>query len=403
MEILARSFEIVLLLGGILLFIPSAFLLVECLVAPRHNPPKPLRADPLPRTTLLIPAHNEEAGIASTLASVFAAIFPQLEMLVVADNCTDATAALARQYGAQVIERSDPAHIGKGYALAFGVEFLKTDPPDIVIVLDADCLVQVDALKYLAHSVLDTARPVQAVYTLQSVPEASSKTAVSNFAFLVKNLVRPAGLAQLGAPCFLTGSGMAFPWSILSKLPLASGHLSEDMWLSVLLACEGQAPRLSSNAFVYGTPPRRDNSLQTQRARWERGHLQTMGRGIPRLVRAAFTLQSAEPLWLALELSVPPLALLLLIVTLLLLVSALGAALGLSVAPLIIALLNLILVFAAGLAVWWKFGRTDLSAQTLLAVPGYILWKIPLHFNTLFRTRVSWTRTDRDPSAGGEG
>lgn len=402
MQLVFTLFELVLWLGGIVLLFPVALLFVECLVAPRRLPITPLPNSPLPRTTVLIPAHNEEVGIGATLMSVHAAAFPQLDVLVVADNCTDATAALARQQGAHVIERNDSTHIGKGYALAFGVDYIKTQPPDVLIVLDADCIVQPDALEHLARCAADTVRPVQSIYTLLAVPGALSKTAISNFAFLVKNRVRPSGLARLGAPCVLTGSGMAFPRTMLPELSRTAGHLSEDMWLSVLFTCAGHAPRLCRNAFVYGQPPRREDALKMQRARWERGHLQTMVQGIPRLVRASFLNRSWEPLWLAWELSVPPLALLVSLVSLLTFGSALGWMLGLSARPFALGLLNLGLLLSSVLTAWYKFGRSTLPAQTLLTVPTYVLWKIPLYLNTLFRTQLPWTRTVRDPSPRGK-
>ncbi len=402
MVILAGGFELALLLGALVLFIPAAFFLAECLAAPRRIPPPLRHASSLPRTTLLIPAHNEEAGIAATLASVSAASFPLLEIVVIADNCTDATAAIARQRGVRVIERTDPTHLGKGYALAFGVECLNPNPPALVIVLDADCVVNQDSLLQLTSCAIKTGRPVQSCYTLRHSADTSAKTAISTFAFLVKNRVRPSGLARLGGPCLLTGSGMAFPWSAISELPLASGHLSEDMWWSVLLTTKGRAPYFCGSAFVYGEPPRRERALKSQRTRWERGHLTTLLQGIPLLFRATLSGFKPEPLWLALELSVPPLALLVLLILLVLGVTAVGVLLGTGAAPLVIAWLDFALVFWGTLVAWYKFGRMHLPARTLLAIPAYILWKIPLYLNTLLRTRVPWARTGRDPFPGGE-
>lgn len=397
------ALELMLLFGALLLLIPAAFLLAECLAAPRALPTISPSDAPLPRTTLLIPAHDEAAEIELALASVRAATFPQLEILVIADNCMDATAALAHQAGARVIERTDAAHTGKGYALAFGIESLRGNPPALLMVLDADCAVQPDALRQLAHCALKTGRPVQAIYILRSGANSSPKTAISNFAFLVKNRVRPSGLARLGGPCLLNGSGMAFPWAAVAELDMASGHLSEDMWWSVLLACEGRAPRFCDTALVYGKPPLQEHTLKTQRTRWERGHLSTSLYGLPRLIRAGLFTQTVEPLMLALELAVPPLALLTLLVMLVLAGAALGAMLGGGTAPLCVAALDFMLLMTASFGAWWKFGRGELPVRLLLAVPTYILWKMPLYLNTLARTRVAWTRTARDASPGSEG
>jgi cellulose synthase/poly-beta-1,6-N-acetylglucosamine synthase-like glycosyltransferase len=392
---------ILLLCAGLLLF-PSAFLLLECLAAPYRAHPEPPHTDLEPRTTLLIPARDEAIGIARTITSARAAGFPGMNILVVADNCSDATAEIARAEGVRVIERRETERIGKGYALAFGIDALKMDPPEVVIVLDADCVVARAALQLLAGRAFEEQRPLQAAYTLRNGFEVSPKTALSNFAFLVKNVARPAGLKRLNAPCLLTGSGMAFPWSALERVSLDTGHLSEDMWLSVELTCAGYAPHFCENAAVFGEAPPRERMIKTQRARWERGHLETMVRAIPKLVWAAWTQRRVEELWLALELSVPPLALLLLLISSIMGISFAGMLFGLEPTPFGVALLDFVFVGVAVLVAWWKFGRAYISAKTLLTAPAYVIWKIPLYVDALFRRRILWTRTERDVPEGGE-
>ena len=129
------------LLAGVAGF-PLVILTVETLAGLRR-PKAPALDGSTPRTTVIIPAHNEEGGIAATVA----AIKPSgVDILVVADNCTDATAKRAREAGATAVERHDATARGKGYALAFGREALRRDPPDVVIILDADCVPDGDAL-----------------------------------------------------------------------------------------------------------------------------------------------------------------------------------------------------------------------------------------------------------------
>ena len=95
---------------------------------------------------VLIPAHNEEAGLTETLKASQKGLYPFDRILVVADNCTDNTASIARRNGAEVIERNDPDHRGKGYALDFGVRQLEHNPPGCVVILDADCVPEALAL-----------------------------------------------------------------------------------------------------------------------------------------------------------------------------------------------------------------------------------------------------------------
>src|SRR4029078_5445080 len=88
---------------------------------------------------ILVPAHDESTGIEKTLRDLDAQLGPRDRVLVVADNCSDDTAAVARTAGAEVIERHDPTKRGKGYALEFGLNYLKQNPPAAVVIIDADC------------------------------------------------------------------------------------------------------------------------------------------------------------------------------------------------------------------------------------------------------------------------
>ena len=78
-----------------------------------------------PPVAVLVPAHNESSGLLPTLANIQSQLLPGDRLLVVADNCSDDTAALARAAGAEVVERNDPTRRGKGYALDWGVQHLE--------------------------------------------------------------------------------------------------------------------------------------------------------------------------------------------------------------------------------------------------------------------------------------
>jgi cellulose synthase/poly-beta-1,6-N-acetylglucosamine synthase-like glycosyltransferase len=401
MEFLWGAFQVSSWACGLALLLPCAFFFLECVSAVWRTRGAAFPPAALVRTTVLIPAQDEAAVIAATLEAVQRAAFTEMDVLVVADNCADATAEVARACGVRVVERSHAAERGKDFAIAFGLETLRAQPPDVVIVLDADCVVAPDALRQLAACAHFYARPVQAAYVLNPLPDAAPRIALATFAFRVKNVVRPLGLRRWGAPCLLTGSGMAFPWHTTQRLS-AVGHLSEDMWWSVALTCAGYAPLFCSDAFVYSESPRREAILKTQRARWERGHLATMRAGIPKLLRAAILERRAEPLWLALELSVPPLTLLVCGAVLFCAVAGVWFAASKSMLLFALAFLNLILLGAALVLAWWKFGRVDFPARLLRAVPGYLVWKFPLYLQMLRCRRVTWTRTAREPSAPGE-
>ena len=146
-------------------------------------------------------------------------------MLVVADNCTDDTAAVARLSGAEVVDRQDSERIGKGYALDWGLGHLDKDPPDVVVMIDADCRLAEGSIGRLTGACSMTKRPVQALY-LMTVPDGSQiNKQIAAFAWRVKNWVRPLGLGGLGLPCQMVGTGMAFPWSVIRTADLASGWI----------------------------------------------------------------------------------------------------------------------------------------------------------------------------------
>ncbi|MBD2022170.1 glycosyltransferase, partial [Leptolyngbya sp. FACHB-36] len=257
-----------LVLVALVLLIPISVLFLECLAAllPARRSLK--FTSSLPRTAILVPAHNEASGIAATLESLLPQLTHNDQLIVIADNCTDATATVARQAGATVIERHDLEHRGKGYALDFGLRHLTANPPEVVVIVDADCTVAPGAIEQISYLAVRQSRPVQATYLLAQPANPSPKDAVSVLAFTVKNLVRPIGLHQLGLPCLLTGTGMALPWSVVQRLSLASGNLVEDMQLALDLAIVGHPAAFCASARVTGALPGQNHAAKSQRTRW---------------------------------------------------------------------------------------------------------------------------------------
>lgn len=398
---------------ALLLLIPIATLFLECLAAllPGRKTHHPNTAYPNTEATapptqvkkaILMPAHNEALGIAPVLAALTPQLQPQDRLIVIADNCTDNTASIARDLGATVIERSDTERRGKGYALDYGMQFLATDPPDVVLIIDADCEVQADTLDKITQQVLVTGRPVQALYLMEQPPQPTPKDAVSALAFLVKNWVRPQGETWLGIPCPLAGTGMAFPWTILQQVKLASGNLVEDMQLGIDLAIAGHAPLFYNDTQVIGKLPQQQDAATSQRTRWEHGHLQTMRTQVPTLLKAALMQKRFDLFGMALDLCIPPLSLLVMIWLFLAGLTVIAGTVGASWHSAYLVGLEGILLFLAIFSGWLKFGRRMLPPQTLLAIPLYVLWKIPLYFAFLVRPQTRWVRTERDGASASQ-
>jgi cellulose synthase/poly-beta-1,6-N-acetylglucosamine synthase-like glycosyltransferase len=348
-----------------------------------------------PRIAVLVPAHNEEAGLAATLASLMPQLHAGDRVLVVADNCADDTAGVARRAGAEVRERSHATERGKGYALDFGVRALAADAPEVLIIIDADCLAADGALAKLAHTCATRQRPVQALY-LMYAPGGSLMKKIAEFAWVVKNQVRPLGFHRLGLPCQLMGTGMAFPWSIISTASLANGHIVEDMKLGLDLALAGKPPLFCPDALVSSNFPTSNSGTETQRTRWEHGHLSMIVSEAPRLLWRGLAKGSLKSVAMALDLSVPPVALLCLLT---IAVSALAVLLALLTdahGPLWLALAALGGLGLAVLLAWLRFGRAILSAGDLLTAVFYMFAKIPLYLRFLINRQVEWVRSKRD-------
>jgi cellulose synthase/poly-beta-1,6-N-acetylglucosamine synthase-like glycosyltransferase len=350
-----------------------------------------------PRIAVLVPAHNESVGLQSTLDDIRAQLHLGDRVLVVADNCTDDTAAVATSAGAEVTERHDPGKIGKGYALDWGLRHLSADPPETVIVIDADCRLANDTLDQLATASAATGRPMQALYLLTAPDQSSIDYRVAEFAFRVKNWVRPLGLCALNLPCQLMGTGMAFPWGLIISANLATGAAVEDLKLGLDLARAGHPPLFCPSAAVNSQFPSSTKGAKSQRKRWEQGHVGMIATTTPRLLYESLTRGDFRLLALTLDMAVPPLTLLGMLLSSMLLVSGFGVLFGLPSTALIVITVSLLAYIIAVLLCWLKFGRDILPLNSISSIVSYVLGKLPLYRQILSRSGGSqWTRTDRE-------
>lgn len=386
-------FIIALLLG-----IPVAIFSLQILMAlPRyHN--KDSVMFKRPTIAVLIPAHNESINLIPTLNSVKAQLLKGDQVFVIADNCTDNTAAIALNGGAQVLQRFDNTQLGKGYALDFGIRHIEKQAvhPAVVIVVDADCLLTEKSLRRLAFEAVRTGRPIQALYLMHSAKEASLKTKIAEFAWVVKNWARPLGFLRLGLPCQLMGTGMAFPWSLIRHAKLANGHIVEDLKLGLDFASMMRSPKFCPEAVVTSTFPINNDGLMSQRTRWEHGHLSMIVSDGPKLMWQSFRSLNVSLLALVVDMCVPPLALLAILVFVASLIALIGLTFTHHYMPWYFAFANLICLGLAVFLAWFKFGRSILSFSDLVYIPIYALSKIPLYFQFITRRQVSWVRSRRD-------
>ena len=344
--------------------------------------------------TVLIPAHNESGTIESTLINIVQQLNENGRLLVVADNCTDNTAQVASAHGAEVIERFDKERIGKGYALDFGIRHLVSNPPQVVIIIDADCVTEDGALELLASTAINEDRPVQALY-LMEYNKPNLKQRIAEFAWRVKNYVRPRGLANIGLPCQLMGTGMAFPWSIISTANLATSNIVEDMKMGIDLATMGYAPFFCSEAVVTSTFPELSSAELSQRKRWEHGHLSLMS-VLPGNMLHALLKRDKNLLAMTLDLLVPPITFLTLLTFAVFIITFALFLVGYSGTPLIVSTVSVSLLALSVFFAWLFWGRKIITFSDLLSVPFYIMSKIPIYIKYLFKRQKEWVRTNRD-------
>ncbi len=379
----------------LLLMLPATVLFIEVLLAQTRRNGAASPGAERPRLAVVMPAHNEAGIIADSIRSIRPQLIDSDRLIVVADNCTDGTAEIAALAGADVITRTDLALRGKGYALDFAVRHLASDAPEVLLIIDADCRAAPGSIDRLARLCAARNRPIQALYLMYAQAAAGIGQRIAEFAWIVKNRIRPEGLLRLGLPCQLMGTGMAFPWERIASARLATGHIVEDLKLGIELARAGAPPLFCPDALVTSHFPLSRDGIVGQRTRWEHGHLAVILHDAPPLFMAALASLDTDLLAMALDLIVPPVALLVLGTGAIW--SASGAfylltkgVLPLGLATALGALVGLSILFS-----WNKYGRELISLGELALAVIYAIAKIPLYVRFLVARQRVWVRAKR--------
>jgi cellulose synthase/poly-beta-1,6-N-acetylglucosamine synthase-like glycosyltransferase len=394
--------NIILIAISVAIIAPMAAFALECLLAiwPRRLRPA-VATGSHPRTVVLIPAHNEELVLEQTLRVLIPTLSAGDRVLVIADNCDDRTAEVARAAGVEVAIRCDPARRGKGYALDFAVQYLRQSPPEVVVIIDADCLVSADTINILAHQALQSGRQVQALNLTDRIPPTASRQILAMLANRFTNLIRPLGLLKVGLPCRLMGTGLAMPWPLLENVPFVGDNLVEDMQWGIDLALAGYWPLFCPDARVTSALPLQDRAFVSQRRRWEHGHLRTIIAQVPLLLAKSLRRRDFRLFCLAWDLSIPPLALLAVLWTATIILSFAAGLAGASWWPAAILSVGGIMTTLAFSGAWFVHCRRQIPFSALLTMPLYILRKLPIYISFIIRPQNSWVRTQRDKTPCG--
>ena len=349
------------------------------------------------RVAVVVPAHDEEAVIRSCIESLMMAARGgfEVDVWVIADHCSDATAAVAEAAGAHVIRREDPLERGKGHGLNDAFTRLRQEGYDCFLVVDADTVVSPEFLVRAAGALRGGAEAVQVRYTARQ-GEETMRTRLMDFALLEFNWVRPRGRERMGVSVGILGNGFGLRRETLEAVPYLAASLVEDLEYHLELVRAGKRVHFVEGGGVFGEMPVRGKGVKTQRARWEGGRMHILKIAGPGLfgdvVRGRMT--SLEPL---LDLLLLPLAFhVMLLVVASTAHARLVGAVGLTGLAIVFLHLGVTIVVRRG-------GLRDVV--TLAGAPFYIAWKILL-IPTLVRharAKQEWVRTDRNATLTKDG
>jgi cellulose synthase/poly-beta-1,6-N-acetylglucosamine synthase-like glycosyltransferase len=396
-----------------------------------HSPAQPgsSRSAPAPATTqggrrfvVLIPAHNEELLLGSVLDLLRVLDYPRslYDTVVIADNCTDRTAVIARNHRAITLERHNQEQIGKGYALEWALQHLlhvgrqadadpAADPdqdPDVVragqfdavVILDADTVVSRNLLQAFDQALQAGDRAVQARYDVLNAAD-SWRTKLMSCALALAHVVKPLGREKLGLSDGLKGNGMCFAREVVELIPWSGESITEDIEYTLRLCRAGHRVAFLPEATVWAQMPTTGEQATDQRKRWEGGRYRLLFQVAPRLLVESFRTRNRLLLDRAIELIIPPFAEMFALPLLLLVVSLLAGWLGgWHWALLMAAAWGLILAVQTlylGAGMW--LARMPVTVTlSLLYAPIYILWKFSVYlFMAVSRSSGGWKRTER--------
>lgn len=242
---------------------------------------KPLLMNKKHRFMAIIPAHNEEAVVANLVESLKNQNYDRelYDIYVIADNCTDNTAKVAREAGAIVYERFDATKKTKGYALDwFLQQKIKEDAPyDAVFIFDADNVADADFIKNMNKKLCQGEDVVQGYRDIKN-PTDSWITA--GYALFYWTMHRFYHLARynLGLSPLLNGTGFMVRFDVLKPNGWDTETLTEDIEFSLKRIIKGRKLGWATDAIVYDEQPVGFKQSWSQRSRWTVGHIQCMTR-----------------------------------------------------------------------------------------------------------------------------
>ncbi len=240
---------------------------------------------------LIVAAHNEEAVIAQMVHSLQKLDYnkDKYEIFVIADNCTDNTAKVAREAGAQVFERFHDTLRGKGHALEWMFDKVyKMDREfDNICIFDADNVVSKNFLKEINKQHNKGYRVVQGNIESKNPYDSWIATAYSVSFWMIGKIFQQARY-NINLSCQLSGTGFSVAVELLKELGWGATCLTEDMEFTAKLVLNGEKVGWAHHAYVYDEKPLGFIQSWKQRKRWMQGHADVASRFATKLFAKAF-------------------------------------------------------------------------------------------------------------------
>lgn len=379
--------SIAILTWGFLLVagLPIVYLFVLTLAAFRPAPKRHITTR-RERIAVLIPAHNESLLIADTVGDVLKQSYPResYTVLVIADNCTDDTATLAKTAGARILERQ--GNPGKGQALHEALEMLRNEDWTAFLIMDADSHLHPDTLESLNDALQTGARAIQIRYGVLN-PNDSIRTQSMELSTASFNALRPRGRDAMGFSAGIYGNGFCLSREVIGKVPYLAHSIVEDIEYHILLLEAGYRVAFRDDVWVKAQMPTGGKGSKVQRIRWERGRIIMIRAHAARLLSKALTGEKAAFDGF-LDVIMPPASLIAL--------SLLPPLLLGSPTQRLIVLTLAMMLFLHYFVAAWRYANLANFFHLALYIPWYVLWKSYVIVASLLTQRhLPWVRTDR--------
>ncbi|MCR6513617.1 MAG: glycosyltransferase family 2 protein [Clostridium chrysemydis] len=245
---------------------------------------------PSKKYAMVVAAHNEEVVIGKLLESMLKLNYPKelYDVFVIADNCTDKTAEISREYGVNVYERFSEKERGKGFALEWMFDKLfKMDTHyDAICIFDADNLVHEDFLKEINSKMSEGYKVVQGYIDSKNPNDSWIATAYS-IAFWSQNRMFQLARRNVGLSNQLGGTGFAIGTDILKELGWGATCLTEDLEFTCKLVANGEKVGWAHDAKIFDEKPLTLKQSWSQRKRWMQGFADVATRYFFKLTKAS--------------------------------------------------------------------------------------------------------------------